>query len=186
MQQSLTWGDAMNVYFVTISLPKCGTLYLRWAGEQCWLSVTTNPSQLDVRSRKLRSNYVAYFTCALVNSNDINLQACAQRPRWQESAPKKYHQWSYMQQKKKWIASLSKCSTGKTIEKERRNKRTKPLSQRRWIRSTQRGVTHMRWKSVDLFLKAGPPPPWFEFLVIFDFFAPWYRRGWEASSVKIL
>ena len=30
------------------------------------------------------------------------------------------------------------------------------------------------------------PPPWFEFLVIFDFFAPWYRRGWEASSVKIL
>ena len=34
--------------------------------------------------------------------------------------------------------------------------------------------------------KAGPPPPWFEFLVIFDFFAPWYRRGWEASSVKIL
>ena len=32
--------------------------------------------------------------------------------------------------------------------------------------------------------KAGPP--WFEFLVIFDFFAPWYRRGWEASSVKIL
>ena len=33
-------------------------------------------------------------------------------------------------------------------------------------------------------LKAGPP--WFEFLVIFDFFAPWYRRGWEASSAKIL
>ena len=31
-----------------------------------------------------------------------------------------------------------------------------------------------------------PPPPWFEFLVVFDFFAPWYRRGWEASSVKIL
>ena len=30
------------------------------------------------------------------------------------------------------------------------------------------------------------PPPWFEFLVIFDFFARWYRRGWEASSVKIL
>ena len=29
-------------------------------------------------------------------------------------------------------------------------------------------------------------PPWFEFLVIFDFFAPWYRRGWEVSSVKIL
>ena len=28
-------------------------------------------------------------------------------------------------------------------------------------------------------------PPWFEFLVIFDFFAPWYRRGREASSVKI-
>ena len=33
-------------------------------------------------------------------------------------------------------------------------------------------------------LKAGPP--WFEFLVIFNFFAPWYRRGREASSVKIL
>ena len=29
-------------------------------------------------------------------------------------------------------------------------------------------------------------PPWFEFLVILDFFAPWYRRGREASSVKIL
>ena len=28
-------------------------------------------------------------------------------------------------------------------------------------------------------------PPWFGFLVIFDFFAPWYRRSWEASSVKI-
>ena len=35
-------------------------------------------------------------------------------------------------------------------------------------------------------LRQDPPPPWFEFLVIFDFFAPWYRRGWEASSVKIL
>ena len=32
-------------------------------------------------------------------------------------------------------------------------------------------------------LKAGPP--WFDFLVIFDFFAPWYRRSREASSVKI-
>ena len=42
-----------------------------------------------------------------------------------------------------------------------------------------------RW-SLHAPLKAGPPPPWFEFLVIFDFFAPWYRRGWEASSVKIL
>ena len=31
--------------------------------------------------------------------------------------------------------------------------------------------------------KAGPP--WFEFLVIFDFFAPWYRRSQEASAVKI-
>ena len=29
-------------------------------------------------------------------------------------------------------------------------------------------------------------PPWFEFLVILDFFAPWYKRDWEASSVKIL
>ena len=28
-------------------------------------------------------------------------------------------------------------------------------------------------------------PPWFEFLVIFDFFAPWYRKSREASSVKI-
>ena len=28
-------------------------------------------------------------------------------------------------------------------------------------------------------------PPWFEFLVIFDFFAPWYRRRRETSSVKI-
>ena len=37
-----------------------------------------------------------------------------------------------------------------------------------------------------LSLRQDPPPPWFEFLVIFDFFAPWYRRGWEASSVKIL
>ena len=32
-------------------------------------------------------------------------------------------------------------------------------------------------------VKAGPP--WLEFLVIFDVFAPWYRRGREASSVKI-
>ena len=39
---------------------------------------------------------------------------------------------------------------------------------------------------LDVKIKAGPPPPWFEFLVIFDFFAPWYRRGQEASSVKIL
>ena len=39
-------------------------------------------------------------------------------------------------------------------------------------------------KIVNL-LKAGPPP-WFEFSVIFDFFAPWNRRDWEASSVKIL
>ena len=31
----------------------------------------------------------------------------------------------------------------------------------------------------------GAGPPWFEFLVIFDFFAPWHRRGREASSVKI-
>ena len=31
--------------------------------------------------------------------------------------------------------------------------------------------------------KAGPP--WFEILVIFDFFAPWYRKSREASSVKI-
>ena len=35
----------------------------------------------------------------------------------------------------------------------------------------------------EILFKAGPP--WFEFLVIFYFFAPWYRRGWEASSVKI-
>ena len=28
-------------------------------------------------------------------------------------------------------------------------------------------------------------PPWFEFLVIFDFFAPWYRRRRDAFSVKI-
>ena len=31
--------------------------------------------------------------------------------------------------------------------------------------------------------KAGPP--WFEFLVIFDFFAPWYRKSRGASRVKI-
>ena len=29
------------------------------------------------------------------------------------------------------------------------------------------------------------PPPWFEFLAIFDLFAPWYRRSGEAPSVKI-
>ena len=33
--------------------------------------------------------------------------------------------------------------------------------------------------------KGSPPPPWFEFLVILDFFAPSYRRIKEASSVKI-
>ena len=32
-------------------------------------------------------------------------------------------------------------------------------------------------------LKAGPP--WFEFLVIFDFFAPWYRKSRGAFCVKI-
>ena len=36
---------------------------------------------------------------------------------------------------------------------------------------------------LGVILKAGPP--WFEFLVIFDFFAPWYRKSKEASSVKI-
>ena len=41
-----------------------------------------------------------------------------------------------------------------------------------------------RVDSLKKSFKAGPP--WFEFLVIFDFFAPWYRRGWEASSVKSL
>ena len=48
------------------------------------------------------------------------------------------------------------------------------------------------WVMLDVFfslilsvilLKAGPP--WFEFLDIFDFFAPWYRRRREVSSVKI-
>ena len=37
--------------------------------------------------------------------------------------------------------------------------------------------------SMHKIIKAGPP--WFEFLVIFHFFAPWYRRSREASSVKI-
>ena len=41
------------------------------------------------------------------------------------------------------------------------------------------------WQSQILIkVKAGPPLIWV--LVIFDFFAPWYRRSWEASSVKIL
>ena len=35
----------------------------------------------------------------------------------------------------------------------------------------------------DLILRQDSP--WFEFLVIFDFFALWYRRRWEASSVKL-
>ena len=30
-----------------------------------------------------------------------------------------------------------------------------------------------------------PGSPWFEFLVMFDFFAPWHRKGREASSVKV-
>ena len=37
-------------------------------------------------------------------------------------------------------------------------------------------------KKVDR-IKAGPP--WFEFLVIFDVFAPWYRKRREAFSVKV-
>ena len=40
-----------------------------------------------------------------------------------------------------------------------------------------------QFSPVDPFeIKAGPP--WFEFLVTFNFFAPWYRRSREASSVK--
>ena len=41
-------------------------------------------------------------------------------------------------------------------------------------------------KKLQPTLKLRQDPPWFEFLVIFDFFAPWCRRGWETSSVKIL
>ena len=40
------------------------------------------------------------------------------------------------------------------------------------------------WELSGSPFKAGPP--WFEFLVIFDFFASWYRKSREASSVKIL
>ena len=40
------------------------------------------------------------------------------------------------------------------------------------------------WTFVSDFHKLRQDPPWFEFLVIFDFFAPWYRNR-EASSVKI-
>ena len=43
-------------------------------------------------------------------------------------------------------------------------------------------------KSRGSCLKAGPPPPpapWFEFLVIFDFFAHGIKRSREACSVKI-
>ena len=40
--------------------------------------------------------------------------------------------------------------------------------------------------SANLSLKAlDPPPPWFEFFVVFDIFAPWYGKRWEASSVKM-
>ena len=34
-------------------------------------------------------------------------------------------------------------------------------------------------------LRQDPTPPWFEFLVSFYFFAPWYGGSREASSVKI-
>ena len=34
-------------------------------------------------------------------------------------------------------------------------------------------------------VKGSKGVPWFEFLVILDFFTPWYRRRLEAFSVKI-
>ena len=45
-------------------------------------------------------------------------------------------------------------------------------------------------KSPKTQIKGGPalrqdPPPFIWVFGHFDFFAPWYRRGWEASSVKI-
>ena len=36
-----------------------------------------------------------------------------------------------------------------------------------------------------VFLQQVSPSPWFEFLVFFYFFAPWYRKSRDASFVKI-
>ena len=51
---------------------------------------------------------------------------------------------------------------------------------RAWICANAGAVT---LACMHVLFKAGPP--WFEFLIIFDFFAPWYRRSREASSVKL-
>ena len=53
-----------------------------------------------------------------------------------------------------------------------------------WMLEKHQALTAFQHVSL-LFLRQDPPPPWFEFLVIFDFFAPWYRKCREASSVKI-
>ena len=52
-----------------------------------------------------------------------------------------------------------------------------------YLSMEQRELFALRWWGRRLSLRQDPP--WFEFLVIFDFFTPWYRTSREASSVKI-
>ena len=72
-----------------------------------------------------------------------------------------------------WDEKVSIITKSKSLQRLRND--------RKKFSKTFQGCSQMK----RFFLKAGPPPPWFGFLVIFDFFAPWYRRHREASSVKI-
>ena len=62
--------------------------------------------------------------------------------------------------------------------RERRLPNVSPLGLHQWNKIKRALLILFHWWS--------PCGETFEFLVIFDFFALWYRRGREASSVKIL
>ena len=73
----------------------------------------------------------------------------------------------------------ARCSTS-----ARRTRRSRPVT------GTTRPASPTRAKQTkrscqSTFGSLRQDPPWFEFLVIFDFFAPWYRKRRGASSVKI-
>ena len=68
------------------------------------------------------------------------------------------------------------------------------LSSARWLHTAWFGTAWLKsdmnlknkdWLFYNSTLSSKAGAPWFEFLVIFDFFAPWYRESWQASSVKI-
>ena len=70
------------------------------------------------------------------------------------------------------------------IRKTDRNANSKKKKKRKKEEESDRVHIFLNSQLTSHTIKAGPPP-WFGFLVIFDFFAPWYRRRREASSVKI-